>query len=112
FGLTHWVRDRKRGIRLPIELVVAKQTRDNALLYGLHDRGTIKPGLRADINVLDFSRLNSEVPIIYKDLPSGGSRLMQHARGYVATMVAGKTTRLNDIDTGARPGRAVRGTGS
>ena len=109
FQLTHWVRDRTRGPRLPLAAVIAKQTRDNALLYGLTDRGALQAGLRADINVIDLERLKIDVPVMYHDLPSGGSRIMQHARGYVATLVAGAITRVQDQDTGARPGRLVRG---
>jgi N-acyl-D-aspartate/D-glutamate deacylase len=110
FQLVHWVRDRSRGQRLPVELVVAKQTRNNALLYGLHDRGALRPGLRADLNVIDLQRLAMKVPVMRHDLPAGGSRVMQQASGYVATLVAGELTRMNDQDTGARPGRLVRGS--
>ena len=54
FMLTHWVRDRSRGPRLPLELVVHKMTANNAALYGMRDRGTIAAGLRADLNVIDL----------------------------------------------------------
>ena len=110
FLLTHWVRDRdlSRGPRLPIEHVVAKQTGGNAALYGLADRGTITPGKRADINVIDLEHLQIHVPEARQDLPAGGTRVVQLATGYLATMVAGAVTRRNDTDTGARPGRLVR----
>ena len=54
FLLTHWVRDRSRGERIPLEQVVAAQTRRTALFYGLADRGLLAPGMKADVNVVDF----------------------------------------------------------
>ena len=107
--LTHWTRDRHRGEQLPIEFVVAKQSSRNAALYGLHDRGTIKVGMRADVNVIDHAGLTVSPPVAHNDLPAGGTRLIQPVRGYVATLCNGVQTRSNDADTGARPGRLVRG---
>jgi N-acyl-D-aspartate/D-glutamate deacylase len=106
--LTHWVRDRSRGPRIPIEAVIHKMTRNNAELYGLHDRGALAPGLRADLNVIDLDRLTLHAPEFRHDLPSGAPRLVQEAAGYTATVVAGTVTRRNDTDTGARPGTLVR----
>jgi N-acyl-D-amino-acid deacylase len=106
--LTHWVRDRSRGAKLPIETVVHKMTRNNAELYGFTDRGAVVPGLRADLNVIDLDRLTLHAPEFRNDLPSGAKRLVQEAEGYVATLVAGTVTRRNDTDTGARPGGLVR----
>ena len=107
--LTFWCRDRTRGPKLSIEKIVAKMTRNNAELYDLRDRGVIAPGMRADINVIDFDRLGLDMPDVRRDLPTGGPRLLQNSHGYLATMVAGEVTRRNDADTGARPGRLVRG---
>jgi N-acyl-D-aspartate/D-glutamate deacylase len=106
--LTYWVRDRRRGERLPLEYVVAKQTAGNAALYGFGDRGRLAPGLRADINVIDLERLSVSPPRAHHDLPAGGTRLIQPVVGYVATMVRGEVTRRDDADTGARPGTLVR----
>jgi N-acyl-D-amino-acid deacylase len=108
FMLTHWVRDRSRGPRIPIETVIRKMTADNAELYGMSDRGVLRPGRRADINVVDLDNLRLEPPEFVRDLPGGAGRLVQRARGYAATVVAGQTTRRHDVDTGARPGRLVR----
>jgi N-acyl-D-amino-acid deacylase len=108
--LTHWVRDRSRGPKLPIETVIHKMTRNNAELYGLTDRGSIEPGLRADLNVIDLDRLTLRPPEFRHDLPSGAPRLVQEAAGYTATIVAGTVTRSDDTDTGARPGTLVRST--
>ncbi len=109
FLLTHWARDRYRGKGLPLEYVVKKQTADTAALFGLGDRGTIAAGLKADLNVIDFERLTLHTPRMAYDLPAGGRRLVQDASGYVATIVSGAITRRNGVDTGARPGRLVRG---
>ena len=108
FQISHWARDRGRD-RLPIELLVHKQTGANASLYGLDDRGVLAPGRRADVNVLDFDRLAIREPELRADLPTGASRILQGADGYLATLVAGEVTRERDTDTGARPGRLVRG---
>ena len=107
--LTHWVRDRTRGERLPLELVVAKQTRDTARLYGLGDRGTLEPGMVADVNVIDFDRLRLHTPRVHADLPAGGRRLLQSADGYVATVKSGAVTFREGEVTGERPGRLLRG---
>jgi N-acyl-D-amino-acid deacylase len=107
--ISHWTRDRSRGEQLPLEWVVQKQTRDTARLFGLGDRGTLEPGMRGDLNVIDHARIQLRTPELVHDLPAGGRRLLQRADGYVATVVAGEVTRRNGTDTGARPGRLVRG---
>ena len=108
FMLTHWVRDRRRGARLPLEFVIRKQTFDAARSVGLSDRGRLLPGLRADINLIDFAALDCGPAHMVADLPGGAQRLMQKASGYVATLVAGQPIREGADDTGARPGRLVR----
>jgi N-acyl-D-amino-acid deacylase len=108
FMLSFWARDRSRGPRLPIELLVHKLTRDGAELYGLSDRGLLAQGMRADLNVIDFDDLSLEIPQMTQDLPSGGRRILQGARGYLATIVNGVITRRNDRTTGTRPGRLLR----
>jgi len=108
FQITHWARDRARD-QLPIELLVHKQTGANAALYGLDDRGVVAPGRRADLNVIDFDGLRILEPELRHDLPTGASRILQGASGYLATLVRGTITREHDTDTGARPGRLVRG---
>ena len=108
FQLTHWVRDRQRGPRLPLERVVHRQTLRNARLFGLSDRGSLAPGQRADLNVIDLARLSLGPLELHRDLPAGGARLLQSASGYVATFINGVRTRDNGRDTGARPGRLVR----
>ena len=109
YGLTHWARDRSRGPQLSLESVVQMQTQRTAQLYGLGDRGTVEVGKRADLNVIDHAALTLRSPRLAHDLPGGGRRLLQEASGYTATVVAGAVTRRHGVDTGARPGRLVRG---
>ena len=109
FMLSHWTRDRTRGDRLPLEWVVKKQTHDTARLYGLGDRGTLEPGMLADVNVIDYEHLQLGTPKVVSDLPAGGRRLVQDAVGYLATVKGGETTFEHGRDTGARPGALVRG---
>jgi N-acyl-D-aspartate/D-glutamate deacylase len=106
--LTHWTRDRSRGATIPLEFLVEKQTRRNARLYGLTDRGTIEVGMRADLNVIDLDNLTVKRPVAVADLPAGGWRFLQPVTGYVATVVNGVQTRDASGDTGARPGRLLR----
>ena len=108
YQLTHWVRDRTRGPKMPIELIVRKQTLANAELFGLHDRGQIAVGKRADLNLFDLDKLALGALAVHSDLPAGGNRILQGAQGYLNTFVAGVKTRENDADTGARPGRVIR----
>jgi N-acyl-D-amino-acid deacylase len=107
--LTHWVRDRTRGPRLTLEAAVRMQTAETADLYGLGDRGRLIAGYRADLNIIDMGRLRLLPPEVLHDLPAGSRRLVQRAEGYRATIVAGIVTREHDTDTGARPGRLIRG---
>ncbi len=94
---------------MPIELMVHKQTLRNAELFGLKDRGSIEVGKRADLNLFDINKLDLGELKAHHDLPAGGSRILQPATGYMNTFVNGVKTRENDEDTGARPGRVIRG---
>ena len=107
--LTHWVRDRSRGEKLPVEFVVKRQTADTAKLYGLNDRGALKPGLKADLNVIDQDGLRLHAPEMVFDLPAGGRRLVQRVDGYKHTVVSGEVTYEDGKPTGAMPGRLIRG---
>ncbi|MBK7951901.1 MAG: amidohydrolase family protein [Deltaproteobacteria bacterium] len=108
FLLTHWGRDRARGPRFPMAEVVRRLSGEPAAVFGLGDRGRLAPGLRADVNVIDPSALALLPPRIARDLPAGARRLVQGARGYVATSVAGVQRRADGAETGARPGRLAR----
>lgn len=108
FMLTHWVRDRTRGPRMPLEFVVKKQTMDTARTFGIADRGQIQVGFKADINLIDFDNLGFSQPVLVHDLPTGAERLMQKASGYIATLSNGVVIQSNGEDTGARPGSLLR----
>ncbi len=107
--LTHWTRDRTRGPKLSVPFVVKQQAADTAALVGLGDRGQIEVGLRADLNVIDYDGLTLLAPEIAHDLPADGRRLMQRARGYLYTIVAGQVTYRDGEPTDALPGRLLRG---
>lgn len=111
FMLTHWTRDRERG-RFPLERVVKMMTHDTSRHVGLLDRGTVAPGQRADLNVIDLERLRLERPALVADLPAGGKRLVQRAVGYRATLCAGVPILKGDRLTGSTPGRVARVTGT
>ncbi len=111
-NLTHWTRDRTRGPRLSLPLMVKMQSRDTAEALGLFDRGLIAPSYRADLNVIDYEALTLEAPGVAYDLPAGGRRLVQRATGYTATIVAGQVTYRDGEPTGALPGRLLRGSQS
>jgi N-acyl-D-aspartate/D-glutamate deacylase len=106
--LTLWGRDRDRG-RLPLPFLVHRHTQATARTVGLLDRGVLAPGYRADVNIIDFARLQARRPEMRHDLPAGGKRLVQPADGYVATVVAGQVTYREGVATDALPGRLVRG---
>ncbi len=106
--LAHWGRDRKNG-KLDVSWLVKRHTVDNARAVGLKDRGVVAPGYKADLNVIDFDRLGVEAPVMKWDLPAGGKRLLQKARGYRATVVSGAVTYRDGEATGAFPGKLVRG---
>ena len=108
YQLAYWTRDRTRGEPLPLAKVIHRATRKNALLFGFNDRGLLAPGMKADINVIDYDKLRLGELKVQHDLPAGGARLMQGAHGYIATLIDGVRTRDHDEDTGARPGRLIR----
>ena len=106
--LAHWGRDRATG-KLDVSWLVKRHTLDNAQAVGLNDRGRVAPGYKADLNVIDFDKLRVEAPVMKWDLPAGGKRLLQKARGYRATIVSGAVTYRDGEATGALPGKLVRG---
>jgi len=106
--LTHWTRDRSRGEKLPLAEVVRRLTSDVADYCGMRDRGRLRAGLKANINVIDYDGLRLHAPEMVQDLPAGGQRLLQAASGYTAVIVGGETVLENDRLTAARPGHLVR----
>lgn len=107
FALMHWVRDRKTGAK-PLEDIVHRMTGATADVVGLSDRGRIAPGLRADLNVIDLPNLALKEPEVHYDLPSGGRRLIQEAKGYRATILRGQFVSRDDKPTGDLPGHLIR----
>ncbi|HTZ09441.1 MAG TPA: amidohydrolase family protein [Acidimicrobiales bacterium] len=108
FLLSYWARDRPHD-RIPLEEAVRKLTSATADTYGLGDRGRLVPGAKADLNVIDFEHLGLARPELVHDLPGGARRLVQRSTGYLCTVNAGEVTVEGGEDTGARPGRLVRG---
>ncbi|MEJ0067817.1 MAG: amidohydrolase family protein [Pseudomonadota bacterium] len=108
YMLTHWGPRSDARTGLPVEQLVKWQTNDTASFFGFHDRGRLAPGLRADVNLIDFDGLKLHAPEIVHDLPAGGRRLIQHVDGYEATLVAGTPVFERGQHTGAMPGKLVR----
>jgi len=108
FMLTHWARDRQRGPRLPLELLIKRQTSETADFFGFADRGRLAPGLRADLNLIDFDRLQVQKPELVHDMPADGRRFVQRVDGYETTLVAGTPIFESGEHTGALPGKLVR----
>ncbi len=111
YMLSYFARDRRRGPRMSLPFVVHKLSQDTARLYGLHDRGVVAPGFKADLNVIDFEALKLQQPEMAYDLPAGGKRLLQKAEGYAYTLCGGEVTYEFGEHTGAMPGRLLRGAG-
>jgi N-acyl-D-aspartate/D-glutamate deacylase len=107
--LTHWTRDRSRGVKFGLPWAVKRITSDSAHAIGLLDRGIVAPGYKADLNVIDYDHLSLRKPEVVYDLPSGGRRLIQRADGYTATILSGVVVHRGGEPTGALPGRLVRG---
>lgn len=110
FLLSYLVRDRKRGKPFALEWAVKLHTHDTAQCVGLKDRGTLQPGMKADINIIDFDTLNVCPPGHVNDLPAGGRRIFQDATGYKYTIVDGQVVMRDGVPTGATPGKLIRGT--
>jgi N-acyl-D-aspartate/D-glutamate deacylase len=105
--LSYWTRDRN-GHRFPLEWAVKRLTSEPAAALGLHDRGRLAVGAKADINVIDYDRLALKKPEVLYDLPAGGRRVVQRADGYDATIVAGRIVHEHGSATGNLPGRLLR----
>jgi N-acyl-D-aspartate/D-glutamate deacylase len=108
-AIAHWTRDRTRGEKLDIEFVVHQQTQRTAQHVGWHDRGVLAPGYLADVNLIDHDAIAVHPPRLVADLPAGGTRLLQTATGYVATIKRGVAIAEQGELTGERPGRLQRG---
>ncbi len=103
--LGYWVREKEI---MPLEEAVRKLTFMSASVFGLHDRGLLRPGLAADITIFDPDTIAARDPEVVYDLPGGGQRLMQHADGIHYTIVNGTVLTENGQHTGAYPGQLMR----
>ena len=106
--IQHWGRDRKRGKKIPLEKLISMQTLETSRLLGIKDRGVLKEGYKADINVIDFENLTLHEPEVLYDLPAGGRRLVQRASGYEYTIVSGQIAFKDGESTGVLNGRLIR----
>ena len=106
--IQHWGRDRKRGKKIPLEKLISMQTLETSRLLGIMDRGVLKEGYKADINVIDFENLTLHEPEVLHDLPAGGRRLVQRASGYEYTIVSGQVAFKDGESTGTLNGRLIR----
>ena len=106
--IQHWGRDRKRGKKIPLEKLISMQTLETSRLLGITDRGVLKEGYKADINVIDFENLTLHEPEVLHDLPAGGRRLVQRASGYEYTIVSGQIAFKDGESTGVLNGRLIR----
>jgi N-acyl-D-aspartate/D-glutamate deacylase len=102
--LTEWVPD-----VLSFEAAVARLTAIPAAVHGLGDRGTIRPGARADLVLLDPDRLGVGATRYVADFPAASGRYVVDAEGYAAVIVNGETLLENGKHTGALPGHILRG---
>ena len=105
FLLTYWVRERQRW---SLEEAVRRLTSDTAGLFGFTDRGVLRAGAYADVNVIDLDNLTLPQPRFVHDLPNGAGRYVQGASGYDYTIVNGQVFMDHGVHTGALAGRVVR----
>jgi N-acyl-D-aspartate/D-glutamate deacylase len=106
--LTRWIKGR-HGRSIPLALGVKMMTQDPAEAAGMLDRGVIKLGYKADLNVIDLEHFTLYRPKLINDMPGGAGRVIMPTKGYRATIVSGVITRRDDKETGNLPGRLVRG---
>jgi N-acyl-D-aspartate/D-glutamate deacylase len=106
--LAHWVRQRQD---FTLAEAVRMLTSAPARAWGLTDRGIVRPGMLADLNVLDPATVGPAMPEVVQDLPGGARRLRQGATGIRATIVAGRPVLVDGKDSGERPGRLLRDVG-
>jgi N-acyl-D-amino-acid deacylase len=105
FVLSHWVRDQKL---FTMGEAIRRMTSGPARIIGLTDRGTLAPGMRADVNVFDANTVTELQPEIVHDFPGGAPRYIQRSRGYLATLVNGQVNVRDGKHTGTRAGAVLR----
>jgi N-acyl-D-amino-acid deacylase len=105
YFLKHWVKERRH---FTIEQAIRKLTLETAELFGIRDRGVIRAGAYADLNVIDFDHLQLPPPVFVEDLPAGGSRYVQKSAGYKHTLVNGRVFMDGIEHTGELAGQVLR----
>ena len=105
FVLSHWIRD--AGL-YTLEEGVRRLTSGPARVLGLKDRGTLRVGMKADVNVLDPAQVAERQPELVHDFPGGAPRYIQKSMGYKATLVNGALTLADGEHTGERAGLVLR----
>ena len=105
-------RGNRAGQRIPVEALINGYTQRNAAHVGWLDRGVIAPGYLADLNVIDLDNLSVSSPKLVEDLPAGGARFLQTARGYRYTVKRGTVTFEDGHQSGELPGCLQRGAQS
>jgi len=108
YMITHWTRDRTRGRKVKLPWAIKRLTSDNAATLGLTDRGMIKIGKKADLNVINYEHLKINPPEVRYDLPAGGKRMVQTIEGYDATILSGHIVARHGNPTEFLPGKLVR----
>ena len=105
FFLTHWIREKEK---FSLEEGIRRMTSDTADLFGVQNRGRLKQGSFADINIIDFEGMSLEYPEIVNDFPGGAGRFIQRSTGYSKTIVNGKVFMQDGEHTGALNGKMLR----
>jgi len=105
--LSYWVRE--RGV-FSIEAAIEKLTSEPARFFGLADRGLVREGAYADLNVIDLAGLRVLAPEYVQDFPAGASRYIQRSAGITHTLVNGQLFMEDGEHTGAFAGTVLRST--
>jgi N-acyl-D-amino-acid deacylase len=103
--LAYWVREQQA---FTLEEAIRMITLAPATVGGFRDRGLIREGMVADINVFDPDTVGPALPVVANDLPNGAQRLKQTATGFLATVVGGEVVIERGEHTGTFPGRLLR----
>ncbi|MGH7843928.1 MAG: N-acyl-D-amino-acid deacylase family protein [Candidatus Binatia bacterium] len=103
--LGRWVRERQV---MPLEEAIRKLTFMPASIFGITDRGLLRPGMAADVVVFDPATVDAEEPEMVNDLPERAPRYIQHARGVHYSIVNGSLLMKNGKHTGSYPGQVLR----
>jgi N-acyl-D-aspartate/D-glutamate deacylase len=105
--LSEWVREKKI---MSLEQAVRRLTFESASVFGLYDRGMLRPGLVADIVIFDPDTVKPLPLEVLHDFPTGAKRIKEPAQGIHMTIVNGQVLLEDGKHTGNLPGRVLRNT--